>query len=286
MTGIASGYATSLFGTGNGTGASDLLSTLYGYAGPTGSAGLNPVTALRSAETNETKSVAATAADPVVRREVAAFRAAVTAAKDARSLLGKPAFMKVLLAANGLADQAQYGALARKALLSDTGKAGSLADRLTDRRWKPVAQIYDFANKGLAVIRDPKVLDTIAHAYAEVTWRHSLDATTPGLSDALAFRAQAATVTSADQILGDPVLRRVVTTALGIPLQIAFQTLPAQERAITTRLDIAKLKDAHFVEKFAQRYLLAAANAANPALGGAANTDLTSLAVQSRGLVV
>ena len=47
-------------------------------------------------------------------------------------------------------------------------------------------------------------------------------------------------------------LRTVVTTALGIPLQIAFQPLEAQERAITSQLDISQLQDPKFVETFAQ----------------------------------
>ena len=277
-------YLPSLFGSATSTGGSSLLATLYGYAGQsTASSGQNPVTALLSAEQNETKSVAATAAQPAVARDVAAFRAGVANAKDAASLLANPAVMKVLLTANGLGDQIQYPALVRKALLSDTSDPNALANQLSNTQWKSTARTYDFANQGLAVIQNPKVLDTLANAYAEVSWRQSLDAATPGLSDALTFRAQAASVTSVDQILGDPVLRRVVTTALGIPQQIAFQDLPAQEKAISTRLDITQLQDPRFVEKFAQRYLVAAASSAS---SSSATPDLMSLAVQARGLVV
>ena len=144
-------------------------------------------------------------------------------------------------------------------------------------------QTYDFANKGLKVIQDPKVISTIANAYAEVTWRQSLDATTPGLSNALTFRSEASTIKSVDQILGDPVMRKVVTTALGIPLQIAFQPLLAQEKAITAQLDITKFKDPKFVESFVQRYLIAANNGSS-----VSNTtpDMNSLAAKLSGLVV
>ena len=161
----------------------------------------------------------------------------------------------------------------------------SLVNKLTDTRWKPVVQTYDFANKGLSLIKNPTVMSTIANAYAEVTWRQSLDATTPGLSNALTFRGEASTITSVDQILGDPVMRTVVTTALGIPLQIAFQPLEAQEKAIATRVDITKFRDPKFVENFIQRYLLAA-NTNTNATGTSATPDLTTLAAQSRGLVV
>jgi hypothetical protein len=154
---------------------------------------------------------------------------------------------------------------------------------LTDTRWKPVVKTYDFANKGLSVIQDPKVIATIANAYAEVTWRKSLDAATPGLSNALAFRKVTSTISSVDQILGDPMMRNVVTTSLGIPLEIAFQSLEAQEKAISTRLDITRFKDPKFVESFVQRYLLAAAAKATTA---GTSPTLSMLAMQSRGLVV
>jgi len=125
------------------------------------------------------------------------------------------------------------------------------------------------------------VIDKLADAYAEVKWRKALDATTPGLSNALTFRARAKDVTSALQILGDPVLREVVTKALGIPKQIAFQPLGAQEIAITSRRRIERLSDTKFVEAFAQRYLLAARAEAdtNPV------PDLITLATRRPGLV-
>ncbi len=160
-----------------------------------------------------------TAAQPAVKRAVDAFTAGVSSAKTVQQLLANPAVMQVLLTANGLADQIPYTALAQKTLQSNLNDPKSLANKLTDKRWKPVVQTYDFANKGLKVIQDPKVISTIANAYAEVTWRQSLDAATPGLSNALTFRSEASTITSVDQILGDPVMRDVVTTALGIPLR-------------------------------------------------------------------
>ncbi len=66
-------------------------------------------------------------------------------------------------------------------------------------------------------------------------------------------------------MLGDPVLRELVTTALGIPKQIAFQTIEAQEKAITDRVNLAKFKTPAFVEQFTRRYLVAAGAAAGSA---------------------
>ena len=231
-----------------------------------GSGGGNPVLALQQAVRTRSKAVAATAQQPAIKRDIAAFRAAVASAPDAKALLANPAARRVLLTANGLGQQVDNMALAQRVLLSDPAKPGSLVNRLPDRRWAAMAQTFDFANKGLDVLQDPGVLDRIADGYAEIAWRKSLDEATPGLSKAIDFRDRAARATSAAQILGDPVLRDVVTTALGIPAQIAFQPLDTQERAITARLDIKRLQDPRFVEQFARRYLVAVgSNVSQPA---------------------
>jgi hypothetical protein len=259
-------YLTSLYDVGGSSaGSSSLLSALYGFGGRTAnSLGQNPVIALQSAELHQTQDIKVKAAEPAVKRDVDAFTAGVKSAKTVKQLLSNPAVMKVLLTANGLADQIPYAALVSKALQSNLNDPKSLANTLTDNRWKSVAQTYDFASKGLSVIQDPKVIGTIADGYAEAMWRQSLDATT------------------ALQILGDKVMRNVVTTALGLPLQIAFQPLATQEKAISTRLDITKFKDPKFVESFVQRYLLAAASNGSDST----TASLSSLALQARGLVV
>ncbi len=274
----------SLFNTDDsGSGVSGLLSTING--GGSTVSNVNPVTALQTAEANSTADIAQTAADPTVARDIATFRSKVASATSPAQLLQDPTVLQVLLTANGLGDQAQYPALAQKALLSDTTDSNSLADTLSDTTWKSVASTYDFANKGLSVIQNPQVLNTIANGYAEVTWRNSLDATTPGLSEALTFKDEASGIKSVDQILGDATLRTVVTTALGIPEQIAFQDIGAQEQAISSKLDITRFQDPKFVESFTTQYLIAAGSAASSS-ASSSGTSLDALAYSARGLVV
>ena len=265
------------------TSSSDsLLSILYAAPGSS-TASSDPIAALKSAEASSTQDIAQTAAQPSVARDIATFRTQVANATSAAALLQNPTVLKVLLTANGLADQVQYPVLATKALLSNPDDANGLANKLDDSSWKATTALYDFANKGLAVLQNPKVIDTLANGYAEVLWRNSLDQTTPGLSEALTFRSQASTITSALQILGDATLRSVVTTALGIPEQIAFQDLDAQQAAISSKVNISRFQDPQFVESFTQQYLLAAQQAAS-----SSNTtpSLDSLAISAQGLIV
>lgn len=269
---MSDSYLLTLYGNVGDTTTSSLLSAIYGSGPATTATSTNPVVALQIAENTQTQSVANEAKQPEVLRDVAAFRTAVTNAKSAAQLLQNPTVLKVLLTSNGLGDQTDYPALAQKALLSDPSDPKSLVNQLSDTNWKSAASTYQFATKGLSVIQNPQVLDTIANGYAEVLWRQSLDAGTPGLSNALDFRDAASTITSVDQILGDSTLRTVVTTALGIPEQIAYQDIGAQEQAISSRLDISKFKDPAFVDSFVKRYLIAASASSG------ASTDTSSVA--------
>jgi hypothetical protein len=267
----------------NGTTAGGLLQTIYGYPAPgTLSMGTNPITALNQAERNQTKDVAVTAATPQVARAISAFTTAVQNATSPSELLNNATVMQVLLTANGLSDQIPYTALAEKTLLSNSSDPHSLVNQLSDSRWLPVVQTYDFANQGLSVIQKPAVIASVANGYAEYTWRASLDAVTPGLSNALTFRSEASSITSVDQILGDPVMFQVVTGALGIPEQIVFQPLAAQQQAITSRLDISQLQSPRFVESFVQRYLISQQASAT---SSGATPSIEALAAQAQGLI-
>lgn len=269
---------SSLFASTSGTSTtSTLLNTLYNYsatATPTSS-----LEALQNAETNETKDVALEAKDSTVARDIATFTKAVQSATSVTQLLSNPTVLKVLLTANGLSDQTSYTALAQKTLMSNPNDSSSLANTLSNTSWATATKAYDFYDNGLSNIQQSATIASITNAYTEAVWRNSLDATTPGLSNALTFRSTVATQgTTVDAILGNSALRDVVTTALGLPLELAIQPLNEQEKAITSRLDITKFQDPKYVDQFIQQYLIAkATNASSSTTSSDIFSTITSL---------
>jgi hypothetical protein len=266
------------------TTTSGLLSILYGGGGSgTSASSGDPIQALNQAQTNQTADVAQTLQSPTVARAVTAFQQAIATAPSISSLLQNPAFLQVFLTANNLGDQTAYPGLAQKALLSNPDDTTSLANQLaaTNSNWQSTVQTYNFYQNGLAAVQSSSVQSTLINAYAQITWYNSLDATTPGLSSALTFKAQASTITSADEVLGNPIYRDVVTTALGIPEQIAFQDIGAQEKAITSQLNISQLQNPNYVNSLTDQYLL---NKQQAAATTSTTPSLDALAVQASGL--
>lgn len=241
------------------SGATSILQALYGApASTTGTSSVDPIVALQLAQANQTTDIANEAKTPTVELQIAAFTKAVQSATSVKSLLTNPSFLTVFLTANGLGSSANETALAQQALSSNPDDSSSLANQLstTNSAWLATAKTYNFYANGLAAIQSPNVLSTITNGYAEVLWRQSLDNQTPGLSNALYFLANAASLTSPDEVLGNSVARTVVTTAFGIPPQLAYQPLQAEEAAIGNVLDFSKLNDSHYVQSITDQYLV------------------------------
>lgn len=207
----------------------------------------------------EARALERLAKDPATTRRMEAFQRAVDRAPDLKTALRDPRVLDVLLTGLGLADQRGQAGLALRALTSDPAAPEGLLARLTDKRWKAAAETLDLKNRGIAGLRDPKVQAALSGGLQRAAWREELNQAQPGVADAMLFRERAARATTAYDLLGDPVLRRVVTTTLGLPEQLAVQSVEAQARAVTSRLDLTKLKDPREVARIAERYVLAAA---------------------------
>jgi hypothetical protein len=99
-------------------------------------------------------------------------------------------------------------------------------------------------------------IQQVSNDYISETRLDNLDEQTPGLGSAILFKQIAPTLKTPLAILGSALGREVVVTALGLPKQIAVQSLDAQVAAIGKRLDVSKLQDPAFVDQLVQRYLL------------------------------
>jgi hypothetical protein len=243
----------------------------------------NPLLDLKIVQQNQTADVALEAKQPQIQQDIQAFTNAVAKSTSIQSALSNPAVQKVLLTASGLSSYIGETGLVQKAFMSDPTDPKSVVNQLGDTTLLSTVKTYDFAKNGLAELKNPKILSTLTNGYAEVSWRQSLDQSTPGLSNALAFLSQASSIKSFSDVLSDPTNFYVITGALGIPTNIVFQSQSAQETAINSRVNYAKFQDPTYVSNLTDQYLLSMQGSGS---SGSSGTDLTSLAVQSTGLVV
>jgi hypothetical protein len=236
--------------------ASLALAMLGGAPASTASPAMAVATFRRAlAEGAEAKGIAAERKDPTSLRVLTQFTAAIGEASDLKRALGDPRVLAVLLPAVGLADKAGYPALVQRALMEDPGNPASLPARLGGA-WKDAAATLNLHATGLAGLQSPATVTLLTDAFLSYQYRTGLDAEAPGVSDALYFREKAGSASDVYTILGDAVMRRVVTGALGLPASIAVQPVETQARAVASRLDLDTLQSPAAVEKLALRYLI------------------------------
>lgn len=240
-----------------------------------GGASAGAIAAFRRAAlpAEESRALARIAKEPDLARTMEQFKRAVDRAPDARTALRDPRVLAVIGQALGIPQAATQPGLASRALLSDLTKPGSVANNLSDKRWKEAAASLKLATGGIQSLRDPKVQATLLDGLRRARLREEQDRQIPGLGDALEFRNRAARAKTSFDVLGDSVLRRVVTGALGLPQQLALQSVEAQGRAVDSRLKIATLQNPKEVNRLAERYLVNM-----PATSGAGVLDTSSLA--------
>lgn len=214
--------------------------------------------ALANAEKNEAKQRETIAKDPIVKKELERYAKVVKEAKTIDDVLDDPVARRVFLKANGLGDQVDAVALAKKALKSDLSDSSSLAYRIAsvNGNWLSTAKKYDFEQFGVELLKLNFSIKEVADNYVGEKRLDMLDEQLPGLGSAILFKKIAKDLDTPIKILGSALGREVVTTALGLPKQIALQSLEAQEKAITQRMDAKKLEQPAFVDNLVQRYLI------------------------------
>jgi hypothetical protein len=264
-----------------------LVANLFGLtsAGPLAGDPAQAVAKLRrAADPGATeKGIAREEKDPVTIQALDRFETAVAKAKDLKTALKDPRILNVLLTGLGLADQTGNPGLAQKALMSDPDAKDGLLAKL-DSRWRTAAGTLQLATKGLEALKDPDIQASIRKGFLSYQYRTGLDEGQPGISDALYFTEQAKDVEKVYDILGNAVMRRVVTGALGLPDAMAVQSVETQARAVQARLKLADLDDPKKVQKLAERYVMAQAQAAQASATGTGDalSQITSLAVSLR----
>lgn len=214
--------------------------------------------ALVNAEKNEAKQMARVAKDPQVVKDLARYAKVVKSAKTMNDVLNDPVARKVFMTANGLKANIDYVGLAKKALNSDPSDGSSPAAKLAsiNGAWYDTVKKWPVGLAGIGVLQVSDAITEISQDYIGEKRLDMLDEQLPGLGSAVLFKEIAPNLKDAIDILGSPLGREIITTALNISKQIAVQSVEAQQKAINQRMNPAKLSNPTYVNTIAERYLM------------------------------
>ncbi len=220
-----------------------------------GSSGISSLAVYGSLDRLELQRRTAVARDPVFKKEMETFRARVKDIKDANAFFKDYRMLKTVLEAYGLETEIDKVGFVKRLLLSDPTDKNSLINRARDPRYQELTadiRLYLGVNK----LKDDLFANKIETKLKQIRTEKSLDEQTPGIREAMRFKAEAPKVKSPYDILGNPVLREVILTVTGLPPEIARQSVEAQARLIEARIKISKLSDPRYVDSLIKQFLV------------------------------
>jgi hypothetical protein len=193
---------------------------------------------------------------PAVQKEIAWFKEQAAKVTSVDDVLKNRRMMEFILSAYSLDDEIKYPGRYKKVLNESVDDKAALANKLSDPRFKEMAKDLRFKELGTGKLKLNYFVDSLVDKFVTNEFEKKLGAQNPALREAAYFKRNADTIKSVYDILGNKVMRSVVTAALGIPPQAALQSVEKQASLVTDKVDIKKFSDPAFVDTFLKKFLI------------------------------
>ena len=179
---------------------------------------------------------------PTVDKEIQYFRDKAPKLESIDELFKDQRLLRFIASAYSLDEEVQYPARLRKVLESKVTDQNSLANRLRDPRYSEMSKELLLGDLGIISFSSTTLIDKVVNRYITSEYEKDLGKTNPALREASYFLRKVGSIKDSLTILGDSVLRSVVTFTLDLPPQIAFQSIDKQRSLIDQRIDVNKFK--------------------------------------------
>ena len=193
-------------------------------------------------------------AKPEVATATKYYQQNIGSVKSIDDLLKNDRLFDYAMSAFGLSDMSYAKGMMRKVLEGGVKDTSSLANKMTDPRFKAFATAFDFAGKGAAAATSKTATADVVAKYVQQMTESDAGAQNDGVRLALYFQRKAPEIKNAYQILADRALLTVVQTAFNISPQTGLQNIDTQASTISKRLNMADLQDPKKVQAFVQRF--------------------------------
>jgi hypothetical protein len=191
-----------------------------------------------------------------IQSDIDYFKTALDKVKTVDELFKNPRLVSFIATATNLSGEEEYPGKMMRILSESVDKSDAVMYRISDnKRYAQAASTLMLGDGGLENIKLATTQDDLVSAYKTAKFEGSISDDNPAVRKARYFENYIGKTTSPYEILGDPILRDVVTTTLGLPAQIAVQPVETQAQTIADHVDITKFTDPKFRESFIKRYL-------------------------------
>lgn len=233
---------------------------------------------------------------PLTRRDTEAFRSRIASVTSAAALVNDRQLLKVALGAFGLDDDINNKAFLQKVLESGAGDRTALANKLADKRYLEFALAFGFAEAGGPFNQTSAFAERMIARYETRQFEIAIGDRDENLRLALTATRELealATGSASDNarwftVMGNPPLRQVFETALGLPSSFGKLDIDRQLETLRDKTEralgdgeIGQFADAARREDLVRLFLLRGQIAGNAAMTRG-STALTLLQAMPR----
>lgn len=193
---------------------------------------------------------------PEVAREVRYYQDNIGSVKSVEELMNNDRLYRFVMRAHGLEDMIFARAFMQKIIESGVEDEDSMANRLSDPRYRALAADFEFDKFGAATTAFERVTTGIVDKFYSQTIEIDAGNANNGARLALYFERKSPEIDNAYAILGDPALLEYVQTAFGLPSQMSFYSIEKQAAIIEEKLDFEKLSDTEYLDELTTRFLV------------------------------
>lgn len=219
---------------------------------------LSTYTSYNLIASNLDRSLTNTAKQTDTARETEYYKEHISEVKSVDDLMKNDRLYRYAMKAYNLDDMIYAKGMIRKVLEGGVSDSDSLANKLSDSRFKALAAAFDFNTYGESTTATTAVETDTVNNYVRQSLETDAGEQNEGVRLALYFSRKASQVTSAYGILADAALLKVVQTTLGISELSSLQDVDTQAKTIDAMMDVADLQDPEklgkFIEKFTAKY--------------------------------
>jgi hypothetical protein len=182
------------------------------------------------------------------------FNANIGSIKTVDDFLKNGRIYSYAMTAMGLGDMLYAKGMVKKVLEGGVTDSKSLANTLSDTRFRALARAFDFKTYATTATQRPAATSAIVNAYLEQRVESDAGKQSKGVQLALYFKRAAPNLTSAYSILADKSLLTVFQTAFQISSTTGTQSIETQAATINKLLDLKGLKTPATLDKFITKF--------------------------------
>lgn len=203
---------------------------------------------------NLTRSLETVATDPIVERQTKYYLENIGNVKSIDEFIDDDRLYSFAMKAFGLEDMTYAKAFMRKVLEEGVDDRESFANRLNDDRYRKFAETFNFERYGETATVFSRAQEGVVQAHTRQTLEEREGVQNEGVRLALYFARKAPEIESVYDLLADRAIAETVYTALGLPNEFALANVDKQAQYIGEKIDIEKLKDPEYLDKFLERF--------------------------------